>query len=443
MTPGAETPQTEKTEEKTYIKTQVDLTPLYKGEIPVLEKFIIAVTASENQDALWNEMLDKFGKYKQRDSVGGLVKQSYATVTRLIQVLAKHDLAQVYQEQLERLKREVGARFPILLLHDIGGTLIYRDNKKPVGPNGETNENFFRNKNKYVYVRPGASDYLKRLQSHPRVVFGFYSSIKKSNIEEILSNVQESGVDLGNYMVFDQDYCTNFSENAKLVSLAENNWDTYRDLNKVALSQVCKERKIKQHQICLVDNDMRKLQDCLRNCIHSPCYTDEDVLSLPTRDPQEIRDVQWHRQALQKLSDVIYDVLDNTDHIPAYLSSPQFPQEYRPECLIEETAGQEENKQDENKPANNVAVDDFDPTQYFKILPPNAKFMRFSTIPEEVVREFVTKGYDFYLDRDTGFKRDGKETYKFTSRKKTHLKDCMAILEQGGWKDQGGVYHRG
>ena len=85
-------------------------------------------------------------------------------------------------------------------------------------------------------MRPGSSDYLKRLQSHPRVVFGFYSSIKKSNIEDILSNVQESGVDLGNYMVFDQDYCTNFSENAKLVSLAENNWDTYRDLNKVALS---------------------------------------------------------------------------------------------------------------------------------------------------------------------------------------------------------------
>ena len=170
---------------------KIDLTPLHQGELPVLQKLFTAVTASEDRDAssLWNEMLEEFGKYRVLNlKVGGFINYNYSTVTRLIKVLARLGLAEVYEEQLDRLKIEIGARFPILLLHDIGGTLIYRENKKPVGPNGEkTDKKFFKTKSKYVYVRPGASEYIKRLQSHPRVIFGFYSSIVMKYIEKILS----------------------------------------------------------------------------------------------------------------------------------------------------------------------------------------------------------------------------------------------------------------
>ena len=95
--------------------------------------------------------------------------------------------------------------------------------------------------------------------------------------------MQENGEDFGKYLVFDHEYCTNFKDNPKLISLQENHWDTYRDLNKVVLSKVCRERNIKLNQICLVDNDIKKLQECLANCILSPCYTDEDVLGLPDK----------------------------------------------------------------------------------------------------------------------------------------------------------------
>ena len=66
-------------------------------------------------------------------------------------------------EQLIRLKITIGTRNKMLILHDIGGSLCYRDKKKPIGPNGETNPNFYRNKKKYVYLRPGALDYIRRL----------------------------------------------------------------------------------------------------------------------------------------------------------------------------------------------------------------------------------------------------------------------------------------
>ena len=181
----------------------LDLTPLHQGELPVLQKFLSVVSDLEDQ-SLWDSMLDEFGKYKVLNlKLGGFINYSYSTVTRMIKVLDNLGLSEQFDEQLQRLKRDVGKRFPILLLHDIGGTLIYRDKKQPVGPNGETNEDFLMNKNRFIYVRPGASEYVKRLQSHPRVIFGFYSSMIQKNVDDVLKLIKSRGVDFGNYEVFD------------------------------------------------------------------------------------------------------------------------------------------------------------------------------------------------------------------------------------------------
>ena len=55
----------------------------------------------------------------------------------------------------------------------------------PVGPDGQTNENYVVKRNRFIFVRPGACDFIKRLQAHPRCAFGFHSSMRLMNVEDI------------------------------------------------------------------------------------------------------------------------------------------------------------------------------------------------------------------------------------------------------------------
>ena len=80
---------------------KIDLTPLHQGELPVLQKFLTAVTADDDEDfrGLWNKMLEEFGKYRVLNlKVGGFINYNYSTVTRLIKVLARLGLAELYEE---------------------------------------------------------------------------------------------------------------------------------------------------------------------------------------------------------------------------------------------------------------------------------------------------------------------------------------------------------
>ena len=38
---------------------------------------------------------------------------------------------------------------------------------------------------------------------------------------------------------------------------------------------------------------------------------------------------------MQKLGDVIFDLLDNSDSVLAHLNAPNFPEEYKPEKMTE------------------------------------------------------------------------------------------------------------
>ena len=64
---------------------------------------------------------------------------------------------------IERLVREVGEKCKVLLLHDLAGTLCWRGNNIPTGPNGETNQSYVIRKKRWIYVRPGAFEYIQRL----------------------------------------------------------------------------------------------------------------------------------------------------------------------------------------------------------------------------------------------------------------------------------------
>jgi hypothetical protein len=118
----------------------------------------------EASDEKWTALVSQFGKYRSLNpKTANFTTHGYTTLTRLLKLLTGFSLTDRWSLSLENLKSDVGARFKILLLHDIGGTLINRDKELPTGPNGETNPNFIERKHRYIYVRPGAIDYIKRI----------------------------------------------------------------------------------------------------------------------------------------------------------------------------------------------------------------------------------------------------------------------------------------
>ena len=65
---------------------------------------------------------------------------------------------------------------PILLLIDIGGTLLYRQKGNKIG--GKIKLPDFKIKIHCHYYRPYYAEFLKSLVSHPRTKFALYSSIR-------------------------------------------------------------------------------------------------------------------------------------------------------------------------------------------------------------------------------------------------------------------------
>ena len=156
--------------------------------------------------------------------------------------------------------------------------------------------------------------------------------------------------------------------------------------------------------MCLVDHTSRRMQDYLSNCILSSQYMQEDVLGLPDPVDNYVRDEDWHLNLLSRLGDAICDLLDNADTVPAYLNSPRFPLEFKPKQLIdtEETKLEVENYES-----------DFDFFAYFKQLPKNLKFIRFGSLPKDIVCAHVKNGIPFYLENDRDFRSRGKDSFKF------------------------------
>ena len=67
-----------------------------------------------------------------------------------------------------------------------------------------------------MYVRPGAVEYIKRLQSHPRIIFAFYTSLGQKNAKVVLDCLKTNGVDFGNHLMFHQEVCTYMNKSKRL-----------------------------------------------------------------------------------------------------------------------------------------------------------------------------------------------------------------------------------
>lgn len=60
-------------------------------------------------------------------------------------------------------------------------------------------------------------------------------------------------------------------------ALAENKWDTYRDLNKIYKDEFSDQHGLNKSNTLLIDSEVRKVQYDLENSLVFPAYTQQDV----------------------------------------------------------------------------------------------------------------------------------------------------------------------
>ena len=93
---------------------------------------------TEESDSKWNDLIELVGRKRfLNPKTASFVTPGYTSITRLGGLLGRlglldpnGDSKEIY-EQLIRLKITIGTRSKMLLLHDIGGSLCYRDKDQP------------------------------------------------------------------------------------------------------------------------------------------------------------------------------------------------------------------------------------------------------------------------------------------------------------------------
>jgi hypothetical protein len=90
------------------------------------------------------------------------------------------------------------------------------------------------------FLRPGAKEFLYRMLNHDRIRFGLYSSMMRKNVIPIAFHLLDESypelfelAKIKGHLIFDQDHCAKMHEHASYKRLAENEWDTFRDLHRV------------------------------------------------------------------------------------------------------------------------------------------------------------------------------------------------------------------
>lgn len=173
------------------------------------------------------------------------------------------------------------------------------------------------------------------------------------------------------------------------------------------MSDYCLEHKIVLGKICLIDNEVEKLQSCRENSILSSGYSAEDILGLPHKKTGSVRDEDWQRAYMDKLGTMVINLLDNAEDVPVYLASGKVPADHLPEDLLPLI----ESKKVQQEEVKSVIMSQFDYDSYLTQIPKGTKFLRFTTLPKTIVYEFVMKDLPFFMELDKNFKEKGKATY--------------------------------
>jgi hypothetical protein len=237
------------------------------------------------------------------------------SVTRLnkFSVMAE-ELGLVEKLYLERVQREVFKLTPVLILLDIGGSLMYRHGS-PELPKGLDKEPDFKLRGHLHFFRPHYHTFLTTLIQHPRVKLGFYTSITQKNAVKLLFEVFESPYlkpFKGEvFALFDQAY------NTKDPGEGRDPWATKRDLAKVFEHPKVLEHGFSWHNTLLVDSDAVKVRDYPANSMILEAYSLEHLLSR--FDHQD--------ETLPQVLNEIMHLLNSTDNIQSYLTEKALPKQ--------------------------------------------------------------------------------------------------------------------
>jgi hypothetical protein len=212
-----------------------------------------------------------------------------------------------------------------MVLIDLGGTIFFRTDDK----SSFTRRDDFKLKKNFYFLRPGHEDFIRKIAEHPRVLLCFYTSIMRKNVVPILYKVLDEntllGYDLSDLRdkvgIFDQSHCSVMVEHKYYKELAEDKWNTYRDVEKVFSSDYCQEHGLDASNSLLIDSDSRKVQLCLENSLVNTGYMLADVNreARVVRGQSMVLDDNFHRNNLKELQEYVFELLHNADNVQDYL----------------------------------------------------------------------------------------------------------------------------
>ena len=162
----------------------MDLSSMTQEQLDMFIKFAECKFSAETD---WQPFLDTLTKFSQFRHLKTCVQSHFPTA---------------FNEAFDAVFTHVNKKFKILVLVDIGGTIFFRSSDKEV----KGSKFDFKHKRCMYFYRPGHRHFIKTSYEHPRITFGFYSSIMLSNIEPVMREVLTGDLApvLKLFTVFDQ-----------------------------------------------------------------------------------------------------------------------------------------------------------------------------------------------------------------------------------------------
>eukprot|EP00347_Sterkiella_histriomuscorum_P009715 403340158 len=183
---------------------------------------------------------------------------------------------------LPQLRLSVFHQHPILVLADIGGSILYRCSDRP-----DTQRKIdFQIKKHLHYFRPSFDLYLASILEHPRVKFAIYSSIMHRNIMPLMFKIFDNSKLKAHktkvWEIFDQEY------NVPDLGEGKDSWATKRKMEKVFENEKVQKNKFGLKNTLMIDSDEEKVRDYPHNSVVIQPYTLEDLLQPEKDESQEI-----------------------------------------------------------------------------------------------------------------------------------------------------------
>ncbi|CDW81122.1 UNKNOWN [Stylonychia lemnae] len=282
--------------------------------------FLTKVTNSAETNQLWFDFRDVYADHKDIENdveiLLAFINKYEVQVDRQAKVFTGVESFNRFKKLAELLtmhkslnfveiKKEVFKQHPVLLLCDIGGSILYRCSERLADLDRKVD---FQIKKHIHYYRPHKDEFLAALITHPRVKFGIYSSIMRKNIMPLMMKIFESreikNLRNGIYEIFDQEY------NMPDLGEGKEHWATKRSLEKVFQNEKIEERGFNFKNTLMIDSEYDKVRDYPFNSIVIEPYS-EEALRNPADDQS--------KNILIEVKDFVYNLLENTDDVPEYL----------------------------------------------------------------------------------------------------------------------------